>query len=140
MKFVSPLADTDFQALMDAYTQGEKPALRRRVHAIVLSHKGYGINPISDILAVTRETVSHLVRCLASRWPGGAQGQGPQRSAGHLRRVRPETAASPGGRASPPDKNRPGTPAAGNRQNLLHSHGQAGFEIWGIASSVPGGR
>lgn len=58
MKFVSPLSDTDLQALMDAYLYAEKPALRRRAHAIVLSHKGYSINQISDILAVTRETVS----------------------------------------------------------------------------------
>lgn len=58
MKFVSPLSDTDLQALMEAYVHAEKPALRRRAHAIVLSHKGYSINQISDILAVTRETVS----------------------------------------------------------------------------------
>ncbi|WP_139204261.1 helix-turn-helix domain-containing protein, partial [Azotobacter beijerinckii] len=58
MKFVSPLSDTDLQALMEAYVHAEKPALRRRAHAIVLSHKRYSINQISDILAVTRETVS----------------------------------------------------------------------------------
>lgn len=58
MKFVSSLSDTDLQALMEAYTHAEKPALRRRAHAIVLSHKGYSINQISDILAITRETVS----------------------------------------------------------------------------------
>jgi transposase len=43
---------------MEAYVHAEKPALRRRAHAIVLSHKRYSINQISDILAVTRETVS----------------------------------------------------------------------------------
>ncbi|WP_090731460.1 helix-turn-helix domain-containing protein [Azotobacter beijerinckii] len=58
MKFVSPLSDTDLQALMEDYVHAEKPALRRRAHAIVLSHKRYSINQISDILAVTRETVS----------------------------------------------------------------------------------
>lgn len=58
MKFVSPLSDTDLQVLSDAYIQGEKPALRRRAHAILLSNKGYTINQISDILAVRRGTVS----------------------------------------------------------------------------------
>lgn len=58
MKFVSPLSDTDLQVLNDAYMQGEKPALRRRAHAILLSNKGYTINQISDILAVRRGTVS----------------------------------------------------------------------------------
>ena len=58
MKFVSLLSDTDLQVLNDAYMQGEKPALRRRAHAILLSNKGYTINQISDILAVKRGTVS----------------------------------------------------------------------------------
>lgn len=58
MRFVSPLTDSDLQALTEAYQRGEKPALRRRAHAIVLSHKGYTINQISDILLATRETVS----------------------------------------------------------------------------------
>lgn len=58
MKFVSPLSDTDLQVLNYAYMQGEKPALRRRAHAILLSNKGYTINQISDILAVRRGTVS----------------------------------------------------------------------------------
>ncbi|MFC0711125.1 IS630 family transposase [Azorhizophilus paspali] len=43
---------------METYVHAGKPALRRRAHAIVLSHKAYRINPISDILAVTRETIS----------------------------------------------------------------------------------
>lgn len=58
MKFVSPLSDTEFQVLNDAYMQGEKPTLRRRAHAILLSNKGYTINQISDILAVRRGIVS----------------------------------------------------------------------------------
>jgi transposase len=57
MKCVSPLSDTDLQVLSDAYIQGEKPALRRRAHAILLSNKGYTINQISDILAVRRGAV-----------------------------------------------------------------------------------
>lgn len=58
MKFVSPFSDTDLQVLSDAYMQSEKPALRRRAHAILLSNKGYTINQISDILAVRRGAVS----------------------------------------------------------------------------------
>ena len=58
MKFVSPLSDTDLQVLSDAYMQSEKPALRRRAHAILLSNKGYTINQISDIHAVRRGAVS----------------------------------------------------------------------------------
>lgn len=58
-RFVAALADTDFQALMDTYRHGEKPALRRRAQAIVLSHKGHTIDQISDILGATRETVSN---------------------------------------------------------------------------------
>lgn len=67
MKFVSPLSDTDLQALMEAYLYAEKPAQRRRAHAIVLSHKSYSINQISDILAITRETVSLWFDAWASR-------------------------------------------------------------------------
>lgn len=67
MKFVSPLSDTDLQALMDAYLYAEKPAQRRRVHAIVLSHKDCRINQINDILAVTREPVSLWFDAWASR-------------------------------------------------------------------------
>jgi transposase len=44
--------------LNDVYIQGEKPTLRRRAHAILLSNLGYSIDQISDILAVRRGTVS----------------------------------------------------------------------------------
>jgi hypothetical protein len=47
MKFVSPLSGAEFQVLNDACMQGEKPTLRHRVHAILLSNKGYAINQIS---------------------------------------------------------------------------------------------
>ncbi|WP_406565596.1 IS630 family transposase [Halomonas jincaotanensis] len=58
-RFVATLSDTDLQVLMEAYQQGEKPAFRRRAHAIVLSHKGHTIDQISDILGATRETVAN---------------------------------------------------------------------------------
>lgn len=58
IRFVPPLSDTDLKALMATYTHGEKLALRRQIHAIVLSHQGHTINQICKILSVTRETVS----------------------------------------------------------------------------------
>ncbi|CDG51711.1 hypothetical protein HALA3H3_250023 [Halomonas sp. A3H3] len=57
-RFVPPLSDADHQALMATYTYGEKLALRRRAHAIVLSHQGHTIDQICKILSVIRETVS----------------------------------------------------------------------------------
>ncbi|EHA14452.1 transposase [Halomonas sp. HAL1] len=57
-RFVPSLSDTDLQTLMATYTYGVKPALRRRAHAIVLSHQGHTIDQICKILSVTRETVS----------------------------------------------------------------------------------
>ena len=53
-RFVPSLSDTDIQT----YTYGEKPALRRRAHAIVLSHQSHTIDQICKILSVTRETAS----------------------------------------------------------------------------------
>ncbi|WP_312830686.1 IS630 family transposase [Pseudomonas rhodesiae] len=58
MKSIPPLCDTDLQALNNAYRQSEKLTLRRRAHAILLSHKGYTLRRISDILDVTRPTIS----------------------------------------------------------------------------------
>lgn len=58
MKFrlVLLLSNTELQALIATYTYGKKPALRRRVHAIVLSDQRHTINQICNILSVTRET------------------------------------------------------------------------------------
>lgn len=57
-RFVAPLTDSDEQALISAYQHGEKRALRRRAHAILLSHQGHTINQISEILQVRRDAVS----------------------------------------------------------------------------------
>jgi hypothetical protein len=38
MRFVSTLSLTDVQVLTEAYLHGKKPTLRRRAHAILLSH------------------------------------------------------------------------------------------------------
>ncbi|WP_369127984.1 helix-turn-helix domain-containing protein [Halomonas flagellata] len=43
---------------MKAYRYAEKPALRRRAHGILLSHKGHTIEQICEILSVIRNTVS----------------------------------------------------------------------------------
>jgi transposase len=58
MKFVSPLSEVELHTLMNAYNFASQPAFRRRAHAIVLSHKGYRRQQISDILGTTPDTVS----------------------------------------------------------------------------------
>ena len=73
-RFVPPLSDADRQSLMVTYTYGEKPALRRRAHAIVLSHQGHTIDQTGHDLSVTRGNGLAPVRC-----PGGT---GPRRTPG----------------------------------------------------------
>ncbi len=43
-RFIASLSDSEQQALTSAYQHGEKRALRRRAHAILLSHQGHTIN------------------------------------------------------------------------------------------------
>jgi transposase len=57
-RFVIPLTELEQQALTSAYYHGEKPALRRRAHAILLSDQGHTINQISGILQVRRDAIS----------------------------------------------------------------------------------
>ena len=57
-RFVAPLTDSEEQTLTSAYHHGEKRALRRRAHAILLSAQGRTINQISEILQVRRDAVS----------------------------------------------------------------------------------
>ncbi|SEN25915.1 Transposase [Vreelandella aquamarina] len=57
-RFVTPLTTAEQEALMDTYRYAEKPALRRRAHGILLSHKGHTIGQICEILVVTRNTVA----------------------------------------------------------------------------------
>ena len=57
-RFVAPLTDAEQQTLSSAYHYGEKRALRRRAHAVLLSHQGHTINHISQILEVRRDAVS----------------------------------------------------------------------------------
>ncbi|GEN27261.1 hypothetical protein HVA01_09070 [Halovibrio variabilis] len=55
--FISLTLDEQ-QVLNEAYQHGEKRALRRRAHAILLSHQGYTIDQISSILKVQRNAVA----------------------------------------------------------------------------------
>lgn len=57
LRFVSLTPDQQ-RLLNEAYQYGEKRALRRRAHAILLNHKGHTINQIRDIIGVRRDTVS----------------------------------------------------------------------------------
>ncbi|NOG31886.1 IS630 family transposase [Halomonas sp. TBZ9] len=57
LRFISLTPDQQ-RIVNNAYQYGEKRALRRRAHAILLSHKGHTINQIRDILGVKRDTVS----------------------------------------------------------------------------------
>lgn len=61
-RFVSPLTEAEQQTLTSAYQHGEKPALRRRAHAILLSDQGHTINQISEILQVRRDAVSRWLK------------------------------------------------------------------------------
>ena len=56
-RFVAPLTEPEQQTLTSAYHHGEKRALRRRAHAILLSDQGHTINQISEILQVRRDAV-----------------------------------------------------------------------------------
>lgn len=57
-KLFIALTPDEQQVLSEAHQRGEKPALRRRSHAILLSHQGYTIDQISSILAVQRNAVA----------------------------------------------------------------------------------
>lgn len=61
-RFVASLTESEKQTLTSAYHQGEKRALRRRAHAILLSDQGYTINQISEILQVRRDAVSRWLK------------------------------------------------------------------------------
>lgn len=61
-RFVAPLTGSEQQTLSSAYHHGEKRALRRRAHAILLSNQGHTINQISQILEVRRDAVSRWLK------------------------------------------------------------------------------
>ena len=60
-RFIASLSDSEQQALTSAYQHGEKRALRRRAHAILLSHQGHTINQISEILDTPKYILKKLM-------------------------------------------------------------------------------
>lgn len=61
MRFVPPLSDDEVTALKSLHNHADKPATRRRAHAILLSHKQFSMDQIAHILDITRETVGILI-------------------------------------------------------------------------------
>lgn len=61
-RFVAPLTEPEQQRLTSAYHHGDKRALHRRAHAILLSDQGHTINQISEILQVRRDAVSRWLK------------------------------------------------------------------------------
>jgi transposase len=61
-RFVAPLTESEHQTLSSAYHHGEKRALRRRAHAILLSDQGHTIAQICGILQVRRDAVSRWLK------------------------------------------------------------------------------
>lgn len=57
-RFISPLTETDQQALAHVHQYGQKRTSRRRAHAILLSDQGYTIAQIGDILVIGRNTLT----------------------------------------------------------------------------------
>ena len=64
-RFIPPLTEADQQALAHVHQYGQKRALRRRAHAILLSDQGYTIAQIGDILEVGRNTAVSSSKCNA---------------------------------------------------------------------------
>jgi transposase len=71
VKFVSPLKDEQVNQLKQLMTKSDKPRIRIRSHAILLSHDGFSIDKIAEIFNVGRNTVS---RWLDSWEPSGLEG------------------------------------------------------------------
>lgn len=56
--FVIPLTESEQKAVTSAYSHGEKRALCRRAHAILLNNQGHTINQASHIRQARRDAVS----------------------------------------------------------------------------------
>ncbi|WP_152561112.1 IS630 family transposase [Halomonas sp. TG39a] len=61
-RFVAPLTESEQQTLTSTYHHGEKRALCRRAHAILLSDQGHTIDQISEVLQVRRDAVSRWLK------------------------------------------------------------------------------
>ena len=70
-KFVSPLNEQQINNLRALVKNSDKPRIRQRAHAILLSSKAFTLNEIANILEVNRDTVSIWL----DKWePGGTNG------------------------------------------------------------------
>ncbi len=58
IKFVSPLGDEATNELKVIIKNSEKPKIRQRAHAILLSSDGFSVDEIAKICRVDRDTVS----------------------------------------------------------------------------------
>lgn len=57
-RYVRPLSESSQEALEDIYRSHPDFNYRQRAHAILLSHKGYNLKQLHDILSVDRDTLS----------------------------------------------------------------------------------
>ncbi len=62
MKSVTAITDPAIiTTLQQAWRLGSTPYLRERAHAVLLSHRGYSLDQIADILGVQYQTVSNWI-------------------------------------------------------------------------------
>ncbi len=62
MKSVTAITDPAIiTTLQQAWRLGPTPYLRERAHAVLLSHRGYSLDQIADILGVQYQTVSNWI-------------------------------------------------------------------------------
>jgi hypothetical protein len=133
-RFVTPLTKPEQQALTSAYYHGEKPALRRRAHAILLSDQGHTINQTSDILQVRRDAISRWL----NHWDvSGIAGPTDKPRSGQkpILDERTRATAGVGRRASSPDSVLAGSPARRDRQDEQHGTLRQALKKIAIASN-----
>ena len=58
MRFIDKLTPDQYSTLSELHKTSPKYSVRQKCHAVLLSHKRYTINSISDILSVDRDTIS----------------------------------------------------------------------------------
>lgn len=62
IRVVRPLSEAEQDELKAAYGKHPDPAVRRRAHAILLSHQGHSVARLQDLLLVDRDTVSLWIK------------------------------------------------------------------------------
>ena len=58
MKFIDGLEIDETEILLELVKSAENHRTRQRAHAIILSHKKYSVEELSDIFEVHRDTIS----------------------------------------------------------------------------------